>query len=68
MTRVSPWFDCTTQPPVRSGWYEVRVNWHPKSFRLYYSWASECWTVGAVVHLPICSEHMNGLKWRGVLK
>lgn len=64
--RLSPWFDCVEQPPVRSGWYDVQMGRMYKPLRLWYWSTLNEW--GVAYSSRFRTEHMRGLKWRGVLK
>lgn len=61
----SPWYCCTTQPPVRSGWYEVRGESGP--FRVWH-WASLGWFLSPATPRMYATRQMRGLVWRGVLR
>lgn len=64
--KLTPWFDCTTQPPVRSGWYDVKFSGTRGYTRLW--WRDDYWTVTPDDWYVFSEGVFHGAKWRGRLQ
>ena len=67
--KLTPWFNCCTEKPVRDGWYEVRL-WSQIAWRGSDYTAVEKWefTKGEWRKRGDWPGRFKKDQWRGVLK